>query len=48
MCGIAAYHGARTNAAAIVLAGLKRLEYRGDNSWGPAANEEQELAVVRQ
>lgn len=35
MCGIVGYIG-RRNAAAIVLAGLKRLEYRGYDSFGVA------------
>ncbi len=34
MCGIFGYVGARTDAANIVLEGLKRLEYRGYDSWG--------------
>ncbi len=37
MCGIFGYVGAKTNAAEIVLEGLKRLEYRGYDSWGVAA-----------
>lgn len=36
MCGIFAYHGDKTNAAKIVIEGLKRLEYRGYDSWGIA------------
>lgn len=36
MCGIFAYVGHRTNAAEIVLNGLKDLEYRGYDSWGIA------------
>ena len=37
MCGIFGYVGNRTNAANIVLEGLKLLEYRGYDSWGVAA-----------
>jgi glucosamine--fructose-6-phosphate aminotransferase (isomerizing) len=37
MCGIFGYVGHQSNAADIVLAGLKRLEYRGYDSWGIAA-----------
>src|SRR3990167_4991818 len=37
MCGIFGYVGARTNAAKIVLDGLKDLEYRGYDSWGVGA-----------
>jgi len=36
MCGIFGYVGTKTNAASIVLDGLKRLEYRGYDSWGVA------------
>ena len=35
MCGIFAYAG-ENNAAAVVIEGLKRLEYRGYDSWGVA------------
>src|SRR3989344_8637481 len=37
MCGIFGYVGHKTDAAEIVLAGLKLLEYRGYDSWGVAA-----------
>lgn len=36
MCGIFGYIGPKTDAANIVLEGLKRLEYRGYDSWGVA------------
>jgi glutamine---fructose-6-phosphate transaminase (isomerizing) len=36
MCGIFGYVGSRRDAAEIVLRGLKRLEYRGYDSWGIA------------
>jgi glutamine---fructose-6-phosphate transaminase (isomerizing) len=36
MCGIFGYIGNKENAAEIVLEGLKRLEYRGYDSWGVA------------
>jgi len=36
MCGIFGYIGKKTNAAQIVLDGLKSLEYRGYDSWGVA------------
>jgi glucosamine--fructose-6-phosphate aminotransferase (isomerizing) len=36
MCGIFGYIGRRTDAAAIILEGLKRLDYRGYDSWGIA------------
>ncbi|MFA9289150.1 MAG: glutamine--fructose-6-phosphate transaminase (isomerizing) [Weeksellaceae bacterium] len=34
MCGIFAYSGPRTDAATMILDGLKSLEYRGYDSWG--------------
>jgi glucosamine--fructose-6-phosphate aminotransferase (isomerizing) len=37
MCGIFAYSGPSEKAAEIVLKGLKKLEYRGYDSWGIAA-----------
>lgn len=36
MCGIFAYHGNRQDAPALVIEGLKSLEYRGYDSWGIA------------
>ncbi|HEX9987500.1 MAG TPA: glutamine--fructose-6-phosphate transaminase (isomerizing) [Chloroflexia bacterium] len=36
MCGIFGYTGKPTNAAGLVFAGLKKLEYRGYDSWGIA------------
>ncbi|MFN7171151.1 MAG: glutamine--fructose-6-phosphate transaminase (isomerizing), partial [Candidatus Omnitrophota bacterium] len=36
MCGIFGYIGKKTNAAELVLDGLKKLEYRGYDSWGIA------------
>src|SRR3990167_6014879 len=38
MCGIFCYIGKRNNAPQIVFAGLKKLEYRGYDSWGLAVN----------
>jgi len=37
MCGIFGYSGSQDVAAQIVLAGIKRLDYRGYDSWGVAA-----------
>ncbi|MBI5151391.1 MAG: glutamine--fructose-6-phosphate transaminase (isomerizing) [Candidatus Pacebacteria bacterium] len=34
MCGVFGYIGHRSNAALLVFEGLKRLEYRGYDSWG--------------
>lgn len=36
MCGIFAYVGERKNSATLVLNGLRKLEYRGYDSWGVA------------
>lgn len=37
MCGIFAYLGPKSNAPDLVIEGLKKLEYRGYDSWGVAA-----------
>jgi len=37
MCGIFAYSGTSFDAVPLVIAGLKRLDYRGYDSWGVAA-----------
>lgn len=47
MCGIFVYSGARGDAAAVVLEGLKRLEYRGYDSWGLAVPTHDGLRVER-
>src|SRR3982074_1889676 len=39
MCGIFGYVGTRDDASQVVLAGLKKLEYRGYDSWGIAARQ---------
>ncbi|MBV9171240.1 MAG: glutamine--fructose-6-phosphate transaminase (isomerizing) [Chloroflexi bacterium] len=39
MCGIFGYVGRRDEAPQLVLAGLKKLEYRGYDSWGIAAHQ---------
>lgn len=39
MCGIFAYFGSDDKASEIVLKGLKKLEYRGYDSWGIAAKQ---------
>ena len=39
MCGIFGYVGTRDDAAEQVLVGLKKLEYRGYDSWGIAARQ---------
>lgn len=45
MCGIFGYVGERPNAAELVLTGLKRLEYRGYDSWGIAVSDAGHAAV---
>ena len=48
MCGIFSYFGPSEKAAEIVLKGLKKLEYRGYDSWGIAAKSETgEIAVEK-
>ncbi len=49
MCGIIAYSGGK-DAAGVVLEGLKKLEYRGYDSWGIAAltsNTAQPFSVIK-
>lgn len=40
MCGIFAYFGSKTNAGVLSVEGLKKLEYRGYDSWGLALKRE--------
>src|SRR5687767_14296020 len=47
MCGIFAYIGKRSNAAEIVLEGLKTLEYRGYDSWGIAVKQNEKLEMEK-
>src|SRR3972149_3752504 len=47
MCGIFAYSGPKKNAAEIVIRGLKKLEYRGYDSWGVAFNQKEKLGLFR-
>lgn len=46
MCGIIGYKGSK-NAIEIVLNGLKRLEYRGYDSWGIASKEQGKINVAK-
>src|SRR5918912_1440739 len=39
MCGLFGYVGSRDEAPRLVRAGLKKLEYRGYDSWGIAARQ---------
>jgi glutamine---fructose-6-phosphate transaminase (isomerizing) len=48
MCGIFAYHGHRDNAPEIVIEGLKRLEYRGYDSWGVAYKHKGDIHVHKE
>ncbi len=45
MCGIFGYVGTSTDAAKIVLEGLKLLEYRGYDSWGVSVKVAKKLSV---
>jgi glucosamine--fructose-6-phosphate aminotransferase (isomerizing) len=47
MCGIFGYVGERGDAARLILGGLKKLEYRGYDSWGIAVAEGDRAAVDR-
>ncbi|MCA9374191.1 MAG: glutamine--fructose-6-phosphate transaminase (isomerizing) [Candidatus Gracilibacteria bacterium] len=47
MCGIFAYSGPKNNAGEIVVQGLKKLEYRGYDSWGIAFSKEQKIDLIR-
>jgi glucosamine--fructose-6-phosphate aminotransferase (isomerizing) len=47
MCGIFGYVGRDGDAASIVLRGLKKLEYRGYDSWGVAVAHEGRVALER-
>ena len=46
MCGIFAYKG-KGNATEIVFNGLKKLEYRGYDSWGMAIKEDSEINIIK-
>src|SRR5262249_40109155 len=45
MCGIVGYVGSDQDAAGIVLRGLKKLEYRGYDSWGVAVGHRGHVVV---
>src|SRR5215472_5272545 len=47
MCGIFGYVGNQRDAAGIVLRGLKKLEYRGYDSWGVAVADGRRVAVEK-
>ncbi|MBD3331082.1 glutamine--fructose-6-phosphate transaminase (isomerizing) [Candidatus Peregrinibacteria bacterium] len=48
MCGIFSYYGKKKNAPEIVIEGLKRLEYRGYDSWGIAYKQDSEIHVHKE
>jgi glucosamine--fructose-6-phosphate aminotransferase (isomerizing) len=48
MCGIFAYKGEKKNAAEIVIKGLKKLEYRGYDSWGIAYKTDHHIEMHKQ
>jgi len=48
MCGIFAYHGKKNNAAEIVIEGLKKLEYRGYDSWGIAFKTDDDIQIHKE
>lgn len=48
MCGIFAYHGHRKNAPKIIIEGLKRLEYRGYDSWGIAYKTANDIIIHKE
>lgn len=47
MCGIFAYTGPKTNAGELVIKGLKKLEYRGYDSWGLAFAKNGKIDLTR-
>jgi glucosamine--fructose-6-phosphate aminotransferase (isomerizing) len=47
MCGIFGYIG-NQNASKVILEGLKRLEYRGYDSWGIAVVDKKNIEVIKQ
>ena len=48
MCGIFGYVGEKRDAAEAVMEGLRRLDYRGYDSWGVAVLDENEISVKKQ
>jgi glucosamine--fructose-6-phosphate aminotransferase (isomerizing) len=47
MCGIFAYSGKKSSAGEIVIQGLKKLEYRGYDSWGMAYSKNSSIELIR-
>lgn len=48
MCGIFAYSGPNKKAAELVIEGLKRLEYRGYDSWGIAYKSKNQVHIHKE
>lgn len=48
MCGIFAYVGSRKNTPKLVIEGLKKLEYRGYDSWGIAFKTGKEISIYKE
>ncbi|RJQ33722.1 glutamine--fructose-6-phosphate transaminase (isomerizing) [Candidatus Parcubacteria bacterium] len=48
MCGIFGYVGDKRDATEAVMEGLRRLDYRGYDSWGVAVLKENEISVEKQ
>ena len=48
MCGIFAYVGERNDAPTLVIEGLKKLEYRGYDSWGIAYKENKDIYIHKE
>ena len=47
MCGIFGYVGTSDDASGIVLRGLKKLEYRGYDSWGIAVTRGDQVVLEK-
>jgi len=48
MCGIFAYVGTRKDTPTLVVNGLKKLEYRGYDSWGIAYKANEKIAIHKE
>lgn len=48
MCGIFGYQGNNPSAAALVVEGLKKLEYRGYDSWGVAFKTSEGIKTIKE
>jgi len=48
MCGIFSYYGPKNNAPKLVIEGLKKLEYRGYDSWGIAYKSNDQIEIYKE